>query len=162
MTECFQRHVNGIAESLNFIGRQLSWKYYLAETHVLKETRTFRCAGVALGACVQRYGRDIKTQQCHVLHDKGIGACMIKFGNESLYISQFAVIYDSVDCSINLGSILVCEISYASEVIYGIGSGRTCSVARRTHIHRIGSVKYGLNRSGSIAGGSKQLKLTWR
>ena len=75
MYESLQRHVDGCGYPGYLVETELAGEYKLREARLLQETGLFRSADVTLCAGMQSYGRNVESQQSHILHYQRVDAC---------------------------------------------------------------------------------------
>ena len=155
-------HLHALADAAHLVKTQLTGKHQLRETHRLEKARLLGRAQVALRACMQGNGRQVKPQDAHILHNDGIDANVIKVGNETLHLLEFMVIDQRVDGSIDAGVELVGKVDGPRHLVEGIAGRGPCPKSRSTHIHGIGAMADRLDGDASITRRCQELYFTSR
>ena len=115
---------------------------------------------VHLRAGVQRNGRQVETEQSHVLHNQSIYANAIQFPNQFFRFGQFFIGKDCVEGHVNTGLVQMGMLHQGGNVFQGIAGGHTGSEARSTDIDGVGTVVDCRDATLQVLGWSQQFYLS--
>ena len=153
----FERHIDSTMNGLDFMQGELASHDQLRESKRLQETSLLGGAQVALCAGMKSYGRQVETQDAHVLHNERIYPRPVKVVDEPLYTGKLIVVDDGIDRCIDASPILVSKLGYTCYIAGRISCRGTGPEAGRPHIDGIGAMNNGFDRYIGIASRRQQL-----
>ena len=101
-------------------------------------------------------GGQVEPEQCHVLDNKRIHACVVKVVNHRLNSFQLMVIDDGVDSAIDASVILMGKVNKTFNGLDVVACLRPCPKCAGTNVYRIGTVLDGLDAYFFVLGWSKK------
>ena len=146
MHKALQFHIgNRLMNRPNLRYSQLSRQNNACQTQIAKEPCSLDGSHIRLCRGMQFHRRQIHLQQPQILYNQRIYTRIIQPPGHLLRLLQFPVGQYRIQRHNGLRAILMPILRQPLNILHRIMSSRTCTKCRRTNIHRIRPMIYGLN-----------------
>ena len=105
---------------------------------------------------MQRYGRQVQREQCHVLHNESVDTRTVERPDEAFGLGQFVVVENGVERDVDASAVDVGKLAEAGDVVDAVARRGTCAEVGPANVDGVGTVQNGLAAAHHVAGRGKQ------